>query len=802
MKKFLTQGIVLTLLVFVIHDISGQINTLKITDPIGIAGEYSIQRFNWGPPKSTPKSALTAFVDDGVDPKTDACTDVINDLTGKIAFIDRGVCGLSDKALKAEKKGAIAVIICNTSTGSLAGAVGSGAAGAALKINAYMMSNSDCQKIRTNVLTGTMSVELLNKPVTCPATYDADVFYGNVPGQGDFNNGLNGWIVDNADPALNTRTTWYHSETGNPNSLFSFSSNDIASKTKCNGAAAIDLYDLQLADNPNFNTPLNRYSSSLISPPINCTGKNNVLVQFTMLHNRLNGNAQISFFDGTNWSAPRIIETKNGINTSAVSEVVSYPAPELANKQNCRVRFSVSGDLYYFILDDVILLDKKIVDIRVNNNWYAVSPSLRVPKDQVSEIPLLADIENIGNASASGTVLKVEFKNEAGNVISTLINSYGLVPGDSLVENKPFAQTYTPPAVPGRYTGSYIISSPDETTGTNTNNNADFEFYITDKTFGNIWPESEIGVAYMEDIADSWVINDITKYYSAGNVYYVKKGTGYTVSNVRFGLDNTKAEVDGTGYVFADLYELKDLNGISTPNSRTLVGTGSVFLENLTDYRNIQLPIYVPNSEGGPSENETRVALKDNTNYFLTIHASPTEPSAPRYKFLQYSGSETDIYDRSIYPAPANLAFDTLKINRICGSYWSRAGLNNTYEDIRNRAYVRTGSEALGAWSMAYIEMDVVLKSSTYDIAEKGEASIFPNPASSELFLDVKLEKVSQNVRVDLISVDGKVVTSSSFSNVQDSRLKMDLTNIVSGSYNALINTDHGVISRKVIVQK
>ena len=86
---------------------------------------------------------------------------------------------------------------------------------------------------------------------------------------------------------------------------------------------------LQTLDNPTFAQPYNRYTSSLISPPIDCRGRNNIILQFTMFHNRLNGNAQISFFDGTSWSAPIIIATSNAINTSALPETVFYPLPQL-----------------------------------------------------------------------------------------------------------------------------------------------------------------------------------------------------------------------------------------------------------------------------------------------------------------------------------------------------------------------------------------------------------------------------------------------------------------------------------------
>ena len=91
---------------------------------------------------------------------------------------------------------------------------------------------------------------------------------------------------------------------------------------------------------------------------------------------------------------------------------------------------------------------------------------------------------------------------------------------------------------------------------------------------------------------------------------------------------------------------------------------------------------------------------------------------------------------------------------------------------------------------------------STYDIADKAQVSTFPNPASRELFIDVTLENVSQNVRVDLVSIDGRMAVSKSFSNVQDSRLRLDLSGIVSGTYSVLIHTDKGLITRKVVVQK
>ncbi|HMR90387.1 MAG TPA: hypothetical protein PKD51_19635, partial [Saprospiraceae bacterium] len=118
MRRFFTKNLMLVVLGFVSFSVVAQVNTLKITAPPGIAGEYNIQRFNWGAVKSQPLTAPAEFAVDGTAPFNDGCETITNDLTGKIAFIDRNLCGISIKSDNAIKAGAIAVIICNTATGT------------------------------------------------------------------------------------------------------------------------------------------------------------------------------------------------------------------------------------------------------------------------------------------------------------------------------------------------------------------------------------------------------------------------------------------------------------------------------------------------------------------------------------------------------------------------------------------------------------------------------------------------------------------------------------------------------------
>jgi hypothetical protein len=76
----------------------------------------------FGPPLTA--AGVTGSVELGVDPAdaagpttTDACSALTNDLTGKIALVDRGTCGFAVKVKNAQNAGAIAVIVADNVVG-------------------------------------------------------------------------------------------------------------------------------------------------------------------------------------------------------------------------------------------------------------------------------------------------------------------------------------------------------------------------------------------------------------------------------------------------------------------------------------------------------------------------------------------------------------------------------------------------------------------------------------------------------------------------------------------------------------
>lgn len=91
---------------------------VRATAPAAIAGSYQFGTAAFGPTLGSPDvgAVVVAAVDaaDAVGPTTtDACSPILNDVTGKIALIERGACTFATKARNASAAGAAAVVIYN-----------------------------------------------------------------------------------------------------------------------------------------------------------------------------------------------------------------------------------------------------------------------------------------------------------------------------------------------------------------------------------------------------------------------------------------------------------------------------------------------------------------------------------------------------------------------------------------------------------------------------------------------------------------------------------------------------------------
>ena len=91
---------------------------LTVTAPENIAGDYAAAAALFGAPIDGNLSGSLMIVDDGSgDTSSEGCGVLVNDLTGKIAFIRRGNCTFAEKVKNAQDAGAIGAIIANHEEG-------------------------------------------------------------------------------------------------------------------------------------------------------------------------------------------------------------------------------------------------------------------------------------------------------------------------------------------------------------------------------------------------------------------------------------------------------------------------------------------------------------------------------------------------------------------------------------------------------------------------------------------------------------------------------------------------------------
>ena len=90
---------------------------LDVTAPANVAGWYLTGWAGFGTQIEGFSGELVQAID--INGLTTACATIdnsVNDVTGKVALIDRGSCYFADKSMRAQTAGAIGVVICNTST--------------------------------------------------------------------------------------------------------------------------------------------------------------------------------------------------------------------------------------------------------------------------------------------------------------------------------------------------------------------------------------------------------------------------------------------------------------------------------------------------------------------------------------------------------------------------------------------------------------------------------------------------------------------------------------------------------------
>jgi len=382
------------------------------------------------------------------DPLT-ACEALTNDMIGKVAVIDRGTCSFIDKARAAQAVGAIAVLICNNASADPGtnGLVNMGVDTNEVNdvtIPVYSASLESCIMFRT-VLPANGSIS----PPPFDETPAEKVVWGNEPGQGDFDGGKNGWgtVTLECNGAPSELDTWKYDADGILDEG-ALSLGVSPGPSFCNGMMA---FDSDYLDNEgrivdaNGNIDLTQQGTGpcaapqigeLVSPIIDISGSDvaGVSLEFYQETRQLNSRyfIEYSIDGGLEYTA---VEINDEIDGNAFNEVVkmTIPLPGAAGSSQLRVKFTFLGNYYYWLIDDVKIVERAANNLRVNENFFAVAPNVRVPKSQVDPINFLADIQNLGASTQENTMLSISVTDDATGteVHSDAVNLGSIIP-DSL----------------------------------------------------------------------------------------------------------------------------------------------------------------------------------------------------------------------------------------------------------------------------------------------------------------------------------------------------------------------------------
>ena len=763
------------------------VNTMTINSPDGIAGEYSFANAAFGDESGTEVTGDLMMGMDDTDPINDGCTPLINDLTGLIGVINRGECEFGTKSLAVQNAGAMAVIVCNNEAGPAVG-MPPGEDGPSVTILSVMVSQDDCNTIRAEMANGPVNVTFSYVPLPCDLEYDSTVVWG-AGGEGQFSGGLGDWTT----VGVTADTDQWIWTPDNRNSGAIRAGEILDSPSLCDGAVIID-YDF-ISTGGDFDVlnslgfPYPTYSSQIISPTIDLSGAGFPRLEFYQYNLPLNGATSLSYStdNGQTW-APEIDVTTENVLTASVENLVrtefkSYSLQEIANSSEVRIRFTATGgDFYFWMIDDVVIKSELVEDIQANGNWYSKATNFRTPVDQIEPIPFMIDVENIGNVDMTNVNLSVTVTNDdTGEVLHTDNLEYGTVAASFVDENRILTDMYLPPNEEGTYRTVYEVTSDNDA---NANNNTqEYTFEITENVFSKVLPESEFGMEYLGNRAAP---NEYFQSY--GNYYYIPKGQGLVAKETSFGvvIDDLATS---PGFIGISLYQWIDVNedGTCDPQERLELSSEDILISDeltaaqLRDYR-----IEFSSPSGG------EVELSDDSHYLVMANMKPLQTTGEQYRIV---AANTDILTEYAYN-PVNFALaEGFGINRF-GSF-SGNGADGSPQDVENRVF------NFNPFWAVYMPLTIDMSTSNEELVPSIEARVFPNPATDRIIVDLISSEVNaQDVVLQLMTLDGKVVKTQKESNIKTSKVILDIFDIPTGVYTLNVKTPTSYTSEKVVISK
>ncbi len=798
-------------------------NTMTVNSPASIAGEYTVFVANYGDQSGNAITGDLVFVNDGdtsdsngdgeAGTENDGCQSFVSDVNGQVAVVDRGDCFFGEKSDNGEAAGATVVLICNNDianpdTGIVPGA-GPNGEGNSTTILTVGTSYNNCEIIKMALANGAVNATFgyVEPPCAVP-DYGPEVIWGNERGQGDFEDGPNEWTTENED-ADDEGWEWVAD--------FSFFGRINTSATACNGFMHLNSWDLGVIDGTGTCDPCN---GGIVSPVIDLTGHTieGLYVEFDQVY--------FTFFSRT-----FLLASKDGgvtyPDTFPINQLTPTNAtdintfrvalPGYEGAESLRLKFyknqGGTGNIgyYYWAIDDVRVINEGSADMQANYNFFASAATYRTALSQTAPMPFLIDVFNAGNQNAVAPSVDVEVFGPSGAMVFSASNDYPDVPSWTSFENRVFPDTYTPDEI-GFYNGRYIAKADSDVNGSN--DTIPFFFEVTDNTISPLPPEDAFvnppvfrsmtaGSTWQDISSAAYTLN-----YAAAHIFYIPNGADHTLSNVRFGVEDDPNR-NGTVNVWLYAWLRTDDNtsgnfSINADNTLLVgakVGGGQIINPAFGSQRIIDVEMAAANLATGEAlldgnGDPVPIELRDDQLYVMVLATNSN--NAQQISLLGFDADSQFTVERNWNVSATNLALDSLGSNRLAGADMV-ATPNGNFNEIDNVSF--TG----GTWGIneLYIEYTVQPLDGlgTEDLNETQEITVYPNPASSRLFVELSLEE-SSAVTIEIVDLSGKMIQNYSYDNIVKDKLQLDVSDLTTGLYHVNIRTEAGFTSKRIVITK
>jgi hypothetical protein len=618
-----------------------------------------------------------------------------------------------------------------------------------------------------------------------------------------FNGGLNGWTTKglaSSDPAKKDSAIWVWTLKGDSdNGAFGSTAEKIASPSAANGSV---IFDSDFLDNGGTGVaatgkaPTSRtvfHSGELVSPIMNTTGFSNFSIQFNQLYrnfNNFNGACFVTWSEdgGTTWKP--LLTTNKPFNSNEATALDSKKLillPGSVGTANFRVKFIFTGNYYFWLIDDVILTTKKVKDLKVSPDFFAIPVSgTHIPKSQLEPLYFLADVINEGNVPMPNVKLTTKvWRVQSGvqtEVFTSTRGDYGTIKGDTTYENRVLPDSLMPSVLTvGTYRGAYIVSS-DSTDNVRSNDSIFFALNVTDSLF-----RKETGAGFVgAPVLSAYPSGTKDRDWQIAQSYFVVNGKKSTFRAVSAVLELLPSMLNNT--IFCGVYEFKDADGDGDADlsERTNIVAAGEYTVTAADTS-------AAASFGGRRFNIFDVASnkafipKDNTNYLVSIEFNSSSP--------------TDVFRIGLngrnginYNAATDLYTNVLGKPR----YDQFIGIgDNTTNTWDGSSYFGNGFNPAIRVLLYPFNVD------TKDIlSDKNKFEIYPNPASNVVTLDIELENMTSIMLARVLNLQGQVVMEKEVENFKSGNVELDVNNLSSGNYMIQIFSKDGSKTKQVVIAK